>query len=160
MKTKILILVVSVILVLSAGMAVYSYASAGSNSAALKNGNGPQKWKSITPVWNGTLQMWVANVSGWGEISVFLSTGGGGGVVFANSLNGLGLLRSYTGDQVGGCLGTGNTGYTFYQAGECGLNTIGARVLTTVVQGELVGVETSSSSTVSIYASVGSIVSG
>jgi len=102
--------------------------------------------------------MYVANVSGWGEISVFLSSGGG--LLFANSLNGLSILHNDAGVAIGGCLGTGNTGYTFYQEGECGLNTNPAGVLTTVVQGELVGVSTSSSTTVSIYATVGSVVSG
>jgi hypothetical protein len=160
MKTKILILMVSVILVLSAGMAVYSNAATTSPLKAPASSSGLQKWTLITPVFNSTLQMFVANVSGWGEISVFLSSGGSGGLVFGNSLNGLSQLRNYAGDQIGGCLGTGNTGYTFYQAGECGLNTDGAGVLTTAVQGELVGVETSSSSTVSIYATVGSVVSG
>jgi len=157
MNQKILILIVSAVLVVSAGMAAYSYASAGSNSStALKTTSGPEKWTLITPVYNSTMGMYVANVSGWGEISVFI--GSGGGLYFANSLNGLYQLHNDVGTTSGGCVGTGNN-VPFYQEGECGLNTNPAGVLTTMVQGELVGIGTSST-TVSIYATVGSVIGG
>jgi hypothetical protein len=162
MKPKILLLIVSVILVMSAVIAVfYSYSSAASasNSQGVKTttitstststitSKTKISWVVITPEWNSTLGYWVANVAGWKEISVNIeNTGGFAGLHFANFASG-----PYTG-YIGGCYGAGQNN-PFYIGGECD-NTESEFVLTTVVQGAYVGinVNTNQDAVVSIYA--------
>jgi hypothetical protein len=154
MKAKIPVLALSLALVAFASIGVYSH-------AATIQPNTPSSTAStsavITPVWNSTLQLWVANVAGWARISVNVQNSGGfAGLVFSNYASG-----PYTGN-VAGCLGAEFSG-SFFVGGECqtGGSVINAVVITTIVQGAYVGVGTNNNQNaiVSIYATnEGSVV--
>lgn len=109
MKTKFLILIVSLVVVLSASMAVYNYAvaQAGATNSASSTA---VRYVVITPTWNSTVEGWIAKVAGWTRISVQVQNDGGFvGLGFANSPSGF----IWAGN-VGGCLGGGTYVSSFF----------------------------------------------
>ena len=149
-------LIILVVLVLSAGIAVYTHGEVSPTNANTPTSSTTSAWTVITPLWNSTLGFWVANVAGWARISANIqNTGGFAGLLFSNHAFG-----PYTGF-VGGCIGGQSS--AFFVGGECDNGTTGTAqaTLTTVVQGAFVGVVVTSNQNaiVSIYATnQGSVV--
>lgn len=142
-------LIILVVLVLLAGIAVYTHGAISPPNANTPSSSTASTWTVITPVWNSTLGLWYANVAGWARISANIhNTGGFAGLVFSNYAFG-----PYTG-YVGGCIGGQSS--SFFVGGECDNGTTGTAqaTLTTIVQGAYVGVVATSNQNaiVSIYA--------
>jgi hypothetical protein len=147
MNKNIIVLMVALVLVLSAGMAINSFA--GTRSTLSK---GSEKWALLPFITIPGAS--IVNVSGWESVSVSMYC--------PDNCNGAYLAwgdnTSGPFSPAAGCLGAGNAGSNpFYQYDECAPpdTGLGSAVLTSIVQGEILAcINCPSTSDLSVYVSM------